>query len=666
MVRPTVQLTRSGRGAGRLPHAALRSWRTPSALCACLALLLALSLFVAMEARAATPWRVVILPGTDPAQPAALLQDQAFRRTLEAAAPNGVEFFTDALDGLRFGGEEVMPEFLALLAKKYRRQRIDLVVGVSGFALDFLQKHHEQLWPGAPVLILSVDETSLRERGLPADFAYLPFRLDIGGTLALAEALQPQARRLVVVAGVTPIDRSWAARAVEEAQARTTRRWAAEAWIGMPMQELRARLARLDLGTAVLYTTMYRDRDDRSYFPLEVVQPMAEVSAVPLYGLFSTYFPQGLTAGSLLDFERNGVRAAEMALAILGGRAAAAGVRWEPPAPRCLANAARLADFGIDERALPAGCELTDRTVSIWQTHRREALAGIAVFALQALTITGLLVQRRRRRLAEDEAAQRRIELMRAARAASLGELSASIVHEVGQPIGAMLSNADAVEIMLRSSAPDIAELTEIVADVRRDALRASEVLRRLRALLEKQAVEFASLDLQATFDEALALVAPEARRRGVVIERGPALQGARCVGDRIQLQQVLLNLAINAMDAMQDTAPGQRQLAIALRAAQDGFELRVADRGHGIAMDAAPRLFESFFTTKAHGIGLGLSIVRTVVEAHGGKVHATAREGGGSVFVVWLPAAGEVSAGESPTHGGTATWVGLAPARSI
>ena len=626
----------------------------PLARCA-LALLLALSVLFAFEARAASPWRVVILPGTDPAQPAVMLQDQAFRSALEGVAPNGVEYFTDALDGLRFGGDELMPEFLALLAKKYRRQHIDLIVGLSGFALEFIRKHHEQLWPGTPVLILSVEEDGLRERGIPADFSYLPFRLDIDGTLAIAEALQPTARRLVVVAGVTQIDRTWANRAVEVARARTTRRWTPETWFGLPLPELRTRLAALDLNTAVLYTTMYRDREDRSYFPLEVVQPMAEVSGAPIYGLFSTYLPQGLTAGSLVDFERSGVHAAELAGAILLGQTDVAGASREPSAPRCMAHVGRLLALGLDAGALPDGCELAYRQTSIWQDHRREAIAGLVVFVLQALTITGLLVQRRRRRLAEDEAAQRRSELTRAARVASVGELSASIAHEVGQPIGAILSNADAVEIMLRGAAPDMAELAEIVTDVRRDALRASEVVRRLRALLEKQAIEFVPLDLQATFDEALALLEPEARRRGVAIERGPALQGARCVGDRIQLQQVLLNLAINAMDAMQDTAPARRQLSLALLAAEGGFELRVADRGHGISAEAAPRLFESFFTTKTRGIGLGLSIVRTVVEAHAGQVSAASREGGGSVFTVWLPAAGGVSTSDAAAPRGTA-----------
>jgi signal transduction histidine kinase len=174
---------------------------------------------------------------------------------------------------------------------------------------------------------------------------------------------------------------------------------------------------------------------------------------------------------------------------------------------------------------------------------------------------------------------------------------------------------------------------------VRRDALRANEVVRRLRRLLEQQAVEFGPVDLSDVVEETLVLLEPEAVRRRVVIERQLPGTPAPVLGDRVQLQQVVLNLCINAMDAMQDTPGPQRVLSVSLRRVGDGFQLAVSDRGHGFAPGAQGHLFESFFTTKPHGMGLGLAIVRTVVDAHRGWVHADARSGGGSVFTVWLAA---------------------------
>jgi signal transduction histidine kinase len=273
--------------------------------------------------------------------------------------------------------------------------------------------------------------------------------------------------------------------------------------------------------------------------------------------------------------------------------------------------------------------------------HWEPLLVAAIVVLLQALTIAALLWQRRRRRVAEDEARLRLGELARAARFASAGELSASIAHEVGQPLGAILSNADAAGLMLRSE-PDIAELHSILADIRRDALRANDVLQRLRGLLQKHTPRLGALDLNSVVQEALALLDLEARRRHIVIESHPLAENAHVLADSVQLQQVLLNLAINAMDAMKDTPAARRILSISMRAMEHGYELSVADRGHGILTGSPARLFDSLYTTKPHGMGLGLSIVRTIIETHRGRISATPRDGGGAVFTVWLPAMAE------------------------
>ena len=596
-------------------------------------------------ASAAEPWRVVILLGVDPALPAAVQQDRAFRRALEAAAPNGVEYYTDPVDGVRFQGAELMPEFLALLAKKYQQHQVDLVVGVADFALDFAERYHAQLWANKPVLILGIEEQRLQQRGLPAEFAYLPLKIDVDGTLAVAEALQPKAERLVVVGGSSAFEQTWAQRAAETARRRSTRRWNSEVWSGLPLPELRERLAVLDPNTAVLYTMMYRDRDGRSYFPLEVVTPMAEASRAPIYSWYPNYLERGVAAGALLSHEEHGRRAGELAASILRGETAPAGASLPAAASRCVANVGRIEALGLDVNRLPAGCELANLPPSLWRDHRGNVIGGVAVLILQALTIVGLLVQRRRRRQAEDEALRRGNELNRAAHMATLGELSASIAHEVGQPLGAIVTNMQTAQLVLGGGgAPDKTELEEIFADVRRDALRAHEVVRRLRALLERHEVEFAALDLNAALGEALALLAPEARRRGIGVERNLFDGSAPIIGDRIQVEQVLLNLAINAMDAMHDMPDGQRVLSASLRAAPGGYELEVADRGHGLPAGPHARLFESFYTTKQHGVGLGLSLVHTLVTAHGGRVWAANREGGGSRFTVWLPRDGAVA----------------------
>lgn len=597
---------------------------------------------------AADPWRVVILPGADPTQPAVIQLDGAFRRALLSAAPRGVEFFTDPLDNMRFRGANLTPGLLALLQEKYAHQKVDLVVGLADYSLDFAESNHEKVWPHAPVLIYGLDEARIRQRTLPPEFAFMTWRLPIAETLVIVEALHPTARRLIVIGDDSAQGRSEVAAATEAAGQRPGNRWTVEAWTGLSIEEVRTRLAALDSATPVIYTVMYRDSLGRSYFPAEALRRLVEVSRAPIYGWYPTYLEPGLTAGALLDFERTGERAAGLAAAILGGRPAA-GATAPAAAPRCIANVSRVQAFGLNPDAVPAGCELAFAPPSLWREHRVAVLVTLAALALQAALIAGLLWQRRQRRLAEAEAAQRRIELARGSRLAAMGELSASIAHEIGQPLGAILSNTDAAELMLQSGRADQAQLLEILSDIRRDDLRAHEVIRRLRALLRKQQIEHAPLDLHDALQESLQLLAPELRARGVRVESDLSAHDAWLVGDRIQIQQVALNLVRNAIDALGDVPPASRVIDVATADVAGGIEFRVADPGHGIAAEHQGKVFESFFTTKPLGMGMGLSIVRSIVEAHGGTVTAEARAEQGTVFRVWLPRRSAVGGLDGP-----------------
>jgi signal transduction histidine kinase len=582
----------------------------------------------------AAPWRVLVLLGGDPGQIAVQQQDQAFRMALLAAAPNGVDFFTESLDTVRFRYADQATEFLALQRKKYATQRVDLVVGLGGLTIDFINRHHNDLWPQAPVLLYSINEVVARRVGMPAAASFVPWRHNIEGTLSLIENLQPQARRLIAIGGTTESDRALTARVAALAGARAL--WQTETWNELTIPQLRQRVAALDRSSAIVFTTLSRDATGQAMFPADALQRFASVSAAPIYGLYTSYLGRGVTAGHMADFEGNGRRAGEVAAALLSGQASA--VIEQPIPTKCVADYALLVTHGLSPSGLPADCELRNAPRGLWQDYGAFVAAALGVLVLQALTIGALLVQRQRRRKAEAEATERRLELGRAARFAAMGELTASIAHEINQPLGAILANTDAAAMMLRSGTASEAQLGEMLADIRREDLRASEVIRRLRALLEKRVVTQLPFHLHPVLDDALGLLASEARRRGVVIERSFDARDDQLLGDAVQLQQVLINLALNAMDAMQQQAPGRRQLSIRTVDGNGEVELHVADRGCGISDAQHDKVFDSFVTTKPHGMGLGLSIVRSIVEAHGGRIGFAPREGGGTVFTVTFP----------------------------
>jgi C4-dicarboxylate-specific signal transduction histidine kinase len=266
-------------------------------------------------------------------------------------------------------------------------------------------------------------------------------------------------------------------------------------------------------------------------------------------------------------------------------------------------------------------------------------IALAAAIAVAAVSLALFVRERRALRAARTALQRRENELAHAARLAAAGELSASIAHEINQPLGAILANADAAELLLARPQVPLEELRQALADIRADDMRAHEVIGRVRALLERHETERRELDLHAALGDAIKLVSGEARRRRIAIVPAFGAIDATVRGDAVQLQQVVLNLLLNAMDAMSDTAATRRLVSVVTRDRGARIELVVSDRGHGFSATQAQRLFDSYYTTKPHGMGLGLSIARSIVGAHGGRIEAAPRPGGGAVFTVLLPA---------------------------
>ena len=221
-----------------------------------------------------------------------------------------------------------------------------------------------------------------------------------------------------------------------------------------------------------------------------------------------------------------------------------------------------------------------------------------------------------------------------------MGELSAAIAHEVKQPLTAILSNADAAAMLLKSAHPPLDEIREIIADIREDDLRANDVVTRIREFLRGQTPVAETLDVNGSVAEALRHVAGDMNRRRIRIQAEFGQGLPPISADRTQLQQVLINLLLNGMDAMEGVQRATHDLAVRTDLTSDGVEIAVSDRGCGITEDRLPRLFEAFFTTKKGGMGLGLSIARSIVTAHRGRIWADNNPDGGATFHIVLPAA--------------------------
>ena len=260
----------------------------------------------------------------------------------------------------------------------------------------------------------------------------------------------------------------------------------------------------------------------------------------------------------------------------------------------------------------------------------------------------GVLLDITEQKRSEVEMQQLRGQLAHAGRVSMMGQLASALAHELNQPLGAILRNAEAAELFMQDAEPNLDEVRAIIADIRKDDQRAGEVIDRLRALLKRRDIETRALSVSTLLEEVRALTRADAAARGVklTIQCEPKLPAIR--GDRVHLQQVLINLIINAMDALGESRRGDGRVTASARYQAPGvIEIAVSDNGTGIPPDRLASVFDPFFTTKPHGMGMGLPISRTIIEAHGGTIVAANVEGGGASFRFTLPEDGDAA---SPT----------------
>lgn len=273
-----------------------------------------------------------------------------------------------------------------------------------------------------------------------------------------------------------------------------------------------------------------------------------------------------------------------------------------------------------------------------WQRH-----LSISAHAMRdasgAIDVVGAVMDVTEITQAQESLQQTQSALAHVTRVISLGELTASVAHEVNQPLAAIVINGQACLRWLDRSAPDLDQARQAVKRMISEGGRANEVIQRIRTLLRKEEPQKAPLDLNEIVNETLPLIQREMSNHRVLLklELDPCLPAAN--GDRIQLQQVIINILVNGIQAMAQVADRPRELLVQTKRDVDGrLLIRVRDSGIGIDADSLPRLFNSFFTTKRNGMGMGLSICRSIIEAHGGRIWASPNQGPGATFQFTLP----------------------------
>jgi signal transduction histidine kinase len=563
------------------------------------------------------------------------LMFEAFTAAL-ASSSNPPAIYFESLDITRFEQKPYLDDFRGWLSRKYKDTRIDLIVPVSEDALGFLADVHDEPWSSAHVLFLeavSVRPDILKAVPRAGGVLLEDHMFDV---LNVIRAVLPETKYVALVYGATALE---ATRWRDYSEKVVAVGLEPIEIIGLSIEETPRALARLPPQSVLILLNPAVDAEGRVPGPSQPCAVISAAAKVPTFIPGTQDFGCGAVGGLGRDWSVVGRLLGEEALKRL--KKPSSDVVTIPVAnyTTLVFDDRQLQRWRIPEARLPAGAIVRFREPNLWRDRRGLVLTTLGVTLLQSLLIAGLVFEHRRRRRAEIDSRRNLAAIAHLDRRAAMGELATSLAHELNQPLNAILQNAGVAQMLLTSNAvpPALGEMSDIISDIRKDDIRASEVIRRMRGLLQKHELESHPVDLNDVAQETIAIVRPDARSREIELEMDLAEGVGPILGDRVHLQQVLLNLLMNAMDAVASMPPERRRVRVWTRQSDGEVRLAVRDAGTGIPAERITEIFEPFYTTKSEGsgMGMGLAIARNILEAHNGRIEAENNTSAGAT--VWF-----------------------------
>ena len=562
---------------------------------------------------------------------------QIIRSEITRRSQRPVDFHDHSLLNARLADDKSDGPFVDYLHAVYAGKRPDLILAIGAPAANFVQRYRHRIFPGTPMVFTAVEARRVQYDKLTQDDTVVAPAHDFPASFENILRVLPRTKTIAIVNGASPNETFWLGELRRET-APLTGRVELKFYNELSFEEILKDAANLPPHSAIFWHLMNVDAAGVAHEANAALSRLSAAANAPVFSYLDNFFRDTTVGGPMHSVEEGSAVAAAVAVRILNGEKA--GDIKTPPtkyaSPKF--HSRQMERWGIKESDLPPESTVLFKPPTMWETYRWQILTACSVILLQAGLIALLLLERYRRFLAEMESRERMAELAHVNRFSTAGEMAASIAHEINQPLGAILNNVETAEILLKGRSPDLRGVKEIFGDIRRDNSRATEVIRRLRSYVTKVPFERKDFDLNYQIGETVKFLLPEARSRAVVLRS--RLTGAPLWvnGDPIQLQQVFSNLILNALDAASDTTLAER--AVMVETAQDRkfAAISIADTGPGLSAEAAGKIFDPFFSTKKHGMGMGLSIARTIVAMHNGQIEA--ENCNGAVFRVRLPLA--------------------------
>jgi signal transduction histidine kinase len=564
---------------------------------------------------------------------------RAIRSELERQSPWRLEISDHSLMTARFSDKNPEPPFVEYLRAVFAQHPPDLIVSLGAPAADFVQRNREPLFGTTPMLFTAVEPRRVSFRDLTPNDAVVAGDADFSAMIDNVLRVLPDTKTIAVVIGNSPNERVWLNELRKEFkpfEKRVNFIW----FNDLSFEELLKQAAALPPHSAIFWCLMSVDAAGMAHEGGNALRRLHDVTNAPIFSFTDAFLGQGIVGGPMTSVAEIALQTRFVARRILSG--------VEPgyiEIPLLKYGAPKfdwreLQRWGIDEGRLPPRSEVLFREPTAWERYRWQMTSIFLALLIQSAIVLWLLMERYARRRAESRSRGLSLEVMHLNRAAEAGALSASFAHDLSQPLVSIALNAQRAGNLLTADQLELGKLKEAVAHIGRANDHASEIIGQFRKLLKRRSdQDVQEADLNAVIADAVDILSSEADQRHIVLDAKGRHEPLLVRADPVHLLQVVLNLATNAMDAMADNAGDARRISIRTTLHRDSkVEVAVMDSGPGIPEQRLSEIFDTFYTTKEHGTGIGLSIARTIIETYGGKIWAENRAEGGAALRFTIP----------------------------
>src|SRR5436190_1345653 len=461
---------------------------------------------------------------------------ETLRSELSKQSKAPIEFLDHTILTARLDDEKALAPFVDYLQALYADKAPDLIVALGSPAAEFVQRFRDRLFPNKPMLLTAVETRRVQYDKLTENDTVVAAVHDFPAAIGTILQMLPGTKVIAVVNGASPNESFWQAvleRELAPLSGRVELRW----YNRLSFEDILRDAASLPPHSAIFWHLMSVDAAGVTHEGSTALRKLSSAANAPIFSYLDVFFDGSIVGGSMHSVQERMADAAAAAIRILNGEKA---VDVKLPLgkfklPRF--DWRQMQRFAISESNLPSGSTVYFREPTLWERYWWQIALIVAVILAQAGLILALLHANRRRQFAEAQSRDRLTELARVVRFSTAGELTASIAHEINQPLGAILANAETAQEMLKSSSPDTAELNEIVGDIVRDDRRASEIMRGMKSLLTKTPFELKSLDLNDLVRDTVALLTTVDVARKIELVSDTNADALPILGDRIQLQ---------------------------------------------------------------------------------------------------------------------------------